>query len=183
MMHKPEASLTGMIKILVDTNILIQREDGAETPGNIRSLLKLINDSERANVVIHPASRDDIMHDHDENRRRVVLSKLATYSEIENPPSVPNQFIKSVYVTPNSHDLLDAAMLYCVKLRVVDFLITEDKRIIRKAEKLNLKDNVLNIDEGLSFFSDLLLSRHLSVPPFYLLPWFLTTRRSLDNHL
>jgi L-amino acid N-acyltransferase YncA len=166
MMHKPEASLTGMIKILVDTNILIQREDEAEMPGNIRSLLKLINDSERVNVVIHPASRDDIMHDHDENRRRVVLSKLATYPEIENPPSAPNQFIKSVYVTPNSHDLLDAAMLYCVKLRVVDFLITEDKRIIRKAEKLNLKDNVLNIDEGLSFFSDLLLSRHLSVPPF-----------------
>ena len=155
-----------LVKVLLDTNIVIPREDGVETPKNIASLLKLINGSDRAKVLIHPASKMDLSNDGNASRRKVVLSKLDTYSEIEQPPTAPSEFINSLYDSPNSHDRVDGELLYCVKVGVVDFLVTEDRIIIKKAQNLGLEDNVLTVDEGLGFFSNLLHNRPAPKPPF-----------------
>ncbi|RJS72175.1 PIN domain-containing protein [Methanophagales archaeon] len=119
-----------MTRILIDTNIIIYREDLKKVPDDVQELLRILNEKEHK-VVTHPLSLEEIKKDKNTERKEIVLSKLKTYSIIETPPhpEEDSDFMSFVGQTSNVHDMVDNHLLYCVYKNAVDFLITEDKKI------------------------------------------------------
>jgi hypothetical protein len=104
---------------------------------------------------MHPASLDDISNDNNVERRNVTSSKLRGYPPLPFPPVPDAEFTSIVGVPANSHDANDNAILFSLKKNMADFLITEDKGIIRKAILLDIDDRVFSINSALDYFSSL----------------------------
>lgn len=136
-------------KILLDTNILIQREDNKPLSKSLQGFLILMK-KDFFKVYIHPATYDDIKNDSDENRKKITLSKLNIYEELKNPPSFEDDecFKRSIKIN-KSNDYNDALLLYALYTNKVDFLITEDLGIHKRAKKFNLEEQVLTVNEAL----------------------------------
>jgi len=142
------------MKILFDTNILIHIQDPKELSPNLQSLLKIIREHGHQEY-IHPASIKDIENDSDVGRRKITLSKLRGYPILPSPPKPDNEFTKLVGTPTNPHDENDNHILFSLKKNLVDFLITEDKGIRKKAIVANLDDRVFSIDSALDYFISL----------------------------
>lgn len=141
-------------RILFDTNIIIKREDPNILPADFIELNRIINDL-NYKVFIHPLSIVDINRDKNEKRRNISLSKLATYSKIENYPDYSKDitFKNTVGTEQKDNDRVDNSLIYSIYKNAADILITEDKGILLKAQNLNLKEKVLNISEAILYFS------------------------------
>ncbi|WP_094227716.1 PIN domain-containing protein [Methanolobus psychrotolerans] len=142
------------MKILYDTNILIHIEDPKELTPDLQALLTIIREHGHLEF-IHPASLKDIENDSDVKRREITLSKLRGYPRLPSPPKPNDDFISVVGTPVNSHDENDNEILFSLKRNLVDFLITEDRGIRRKANLLNLDDRVFSIDSALDYFNAL----------------------------
>lgn len=154
------------MRILIDTNIFIYRENDHILPENLQVLLKVLNQLE-IKLLIHPYSIKEIMGDLNEERKNIALSKLKTYPTLESPPDQNRDtvFYNVVGQPSKINDDVDNAILYAVYKDAVDFLITEDKGIHKKAIRLNIKDRVLSLEEALSIFINDINSEGLRRPP------------------
>lgn len=154
------------MRILLDTNIFIYREDDEVLSNNIQELSKLLN-QKNIGVLIHPSSLEDIKRDQDENRRRIMLSKIHAYPILDSPPD-PNmntEYLNNVGIVANIHDRVDNEILYSVYKDAVDFLITEDREIHKKAKHLNINNRVLLIDDAVRIFGDMYKEGRVVTPP------------------
>jgi len=143
-----------MSRILLDTNILILREDISKVPSEVQRLLRILGET-RHRIVIHPLSLEEIKNDRDPERREIVLSKIDSYPQLESPPSPEDddQFLSLVGHPRNPRDFVDNSLLYCVYRDAVSFLITEDVEIHKKARRLRISDRVFTIAEALDYFA------------------------------
>lgn len=141
------------MRILIDTNILINREQNNLVDTDLQSLLEIINEL-KFQLLVHPFSINEINKDKDESRRNISLSKIGTYPKLDEPPllSDDSSFFDKINVTDNSKqkDEVDNNLLYCVYKKAVHHLITQDKKMIRNAKKLGISDKVLNIKDTLN---------------------------------
>ncbi|KXS44945.1 MAG: hypothetical protein AWU59_162 [Methanolobus sp. T82-4] len=142
------------MKILYDTNILIHIQDPKELSPDLQTLLSIIREHGHQEVV-HPASLKDIENDSDEERRRVTLSKLRGYPILPSPPAPDDYFLSLVGTPTNTHDENDNDILFSLKRNLVDFLITEDKGIRKKAIQADIDDRVFSIASALDYFKRL----------------------------
>jgi hypothetical protein len=80
---------------------------------------------------------------------------MASYPELIKPPVSrhDSDYIKIVGDPKNMRDIVDNDLLYAVYKDAVNFLITNDKEILEKAPKIDISDRVLNVEEGLEFFT------------------------------
>ncbi|MEM3574001.1 MAG: PIN domain-containing protein [Nitrososphaeria archaeon] len=140
------------MRILLDTNIFILREDNKVISQELQELLQVLNKI-KTEILIHPLSIEEIKKDKDEYRKKIILSKVGSYPQLESPPNLSkdSEFKKKVSET-NDHDVIDNNLLYTVYKDAVDFLITEDRRIHKKAAEIGVQDRVLLIDEALQMF-------------------------------
>jgi rRNA-processing protein FCF1 len=145
------------MRILLDTNIFIYREDDHVLPDNLQELLRILIEA-KSDVILHPSSLRDLKKDSDERRKKVMESKIKTYPLLESPPD-SNRDIEYLNIIKNGYadnDAVDNEILYAVHKDAVDFLITEDRGIHKKASKLGINDRVLLIDEALQIFEEYL---------------------------
>jgi predicted nucleic acid-binding protein len=154
------------MRILIDTNIFIYREDDHIIPGNLQKLLKALH-TLGTELLVHPKSIEEIRRDSNENRKKVKLSKIAVYPVLELPPNPDkdDNFINVVGYPQNPNDRVDNALLYAVYKNAVDFLITEDRGVQKKADKLNLEDRVLSIGDALGIFGEKSVDKKIGRPP------------------
>jgi len=141
------------MQILIDTNIFIQREDNKIVQDELQELIRILHEL-GYKIVLHPLSIEEIKKDKNKERRDIIISKIKSYPLIEQPP-MPEKDAKFASVTgeiKNEHDTTDINLLYAVHKNAVDFLITEDRGIHAKANKLNLSERVFDIDEALASF-------------------------------
>lgn len=146
-------------RILLDTNIIIYREDNKIIDEKLQQLLKTISTPEY-HLLIHPLATKEIKRDKDVERREIMLSKLNSYDEIKNYPNFDkdNDFKDIVNPKDNSHDYVDNCSIYAILKDEASFLITEDEGIHKKASKLNdleenFSDRIFTISEALENFS------------------------------
>ncbi len=150
-----------VVRILLDTNLIIDREGQAiDTPG-LPSLLGLLSEHS-AKCVIHPITRVEISSDPNEDRRKVVLRKLDAYPELETPAEPTKGFRLQSGEGPRSNDQRDSHLLYAVYANAVDFLITEDQRLISRGLRVGLADRILDVETGAVLFSQFF---GISLPP------------------
>ena len=154
------------MRVLLDTNIFIYRENDHVISSDLQQLLSVLNKL-KTELLIHPLSLEEIRGDQDTRRQAVMLSKIGAYPLLEMPP-VPEEdpkFFNIVEQNDDAHDLIDNHILYAVYKDAVDFLVTEDRDIHKKAVKLGIDNRVLLIAEALTVFRGHLQKDSIIIPP------------------
>lgn len=141
------------MKILLDTNILIQRENNTVVPDNIAQLIKIMGEL-NYKTCIHPLSISEIRKDGNVSRREVNLSKLSSYPTLDGYPNYLEdaEFVALLTEPTTTNDIIDNQLLYCVYQNLVSHLITEDQALLHKADILGL-NTVYSVNEALEIFS------------------------------
>src|SRR3990172_1306499 len=134
------------MRILIDTNVLIELEDNKVIGAEYSELIKLISPKHR--ILIHPASMADIEHDKNEKRKAITKSKLGKYQILESPPVPDSSFLSIVGEEVKVTDHIDNHILYSLYRNCVELLVTEDQAIHRKAIKLGLQDRVFTVSQA-----------------------------------
>lgn len=144
------------MNILLDTNILIPLEDTSKILDSSFAELRKLSAEQHHCLYIHPMQLDDINRDKNQDRRKIVLSRLKQYSQIENPPILSDQECNELGLSQsNDNDRVDNNVLFALYRGAVHLLVTNDEGIHRKAAKIGLQDKVYRLGQCL-----LLLQRY-----------------------
>lgn len=145
--------------ILIDTNIIIPSEPGSliDLEINTASALQFHSLVQKSgNVVyIHPAVKYDF--NRDKNIERIQLRKtlIKRYNMIDSPPPITVLDIDQVGAPAfGSNDYVDNCFLASVKGDAVDYFVTEDKGIHKKAKRVGLQSRVLYLRDAISLLQD-----------------------------
>lgn len=134
------------MKALLDTNIIIHRENIKVTNYSIGSLYHWL-DCLHYEKMIHPYSVDELRKYHNEQMQELYDAKLSAYTTIHSIAPQTDEFKKLLADTPKTeNDKIDNQLLCEVYCGRVDILITEDRRMRAKAEKLGIADKVFTIN-------------------------------------
>lgn len=134
------------MRILLDTNILIHREANAISQTNVGLLFKWLNRL-KYDLRYHVESKKEIEKHKDERLRGVFLQKLSSYQEITySAPLADDVNALCSKFDSNPNDSIDTILVNELYHGTVDYLISEDKGIARKAESLGLGHKVFSIE-------------------------------------
>ena len=157
------------MRLLLDTNIVIPMEPAtpADLEKNTRPALELSRLASLGahQLFVHPEIRSDIARDRDPERRRLREFLVDRYPTLPDAPTRNRVEGLLGLSTVSPNDAVDNALLAAVEADAVDYLITEDAGIHRKARRLQLTDRVLLVTSALDLFRDLLGFRP-PPPPF-----------------
>ena len=137
------------MKVLLDTNIIIHREASKIKNQDIGTLFRWL-DRGHYTKVVHNLTVDEIR----KNSNKEVVStfniKLQNYEVIQNSSPMTDKVVEiSKQIDTTENDTVDTAILNEVFSDRVDYLITEDKKIHKKAELLGISEKVFTIDSFL----------------------------------
>ncbi|KGN77450.1 hypothetical protein HW49_10565 [Porphyromonadaceae bacterium COT-184 OH4590] len=112
---------------------------------------------------IHPIQFEDINRDKEENRKKIVLSRLKQYSLIENPPFLTEEERYKLNLNEsNVNDKVDNNLLFSLYRGAVHILVTNDEGIHKKSQTIGLHDKVYRLDQFLIF-----LQSYINIPKTY----------------
>ena len=159
-----------MPKVLLDTNIIIHRENKKISNYSIGHLYRWI-DKLKITKVIHPLALKELSRYEDNEYMGALFVKLEAYEKIHTTAVPTKEFYDKLKDFPENteNDKVDNLFLYEVYSKRVDFLITEDKRMQKKAQSLGLVKRVFSIDQFISIASakypELIEYKTLNVKP------------------
>lgn len=138
------------MRVLLDTNIIIYRENKKMTNYSIGHLFRWL-DRLKYDKLIHPLTKKEIAEYQYADPAEAMTLKLDAYQELKTQAPMAEQVAAfAATMDKNENDRVDTALLNEVYQGRVDLLITEDKRLRRKAELLALGHKVLSINAFLS---------------------------------
>jgi len=154
------------MRVLLDTNIFIYREDDHILSEDLQKLLKTLHEI-KADLLLHPLSLDDLEKDQNKARKEIIISKIKAYPSLGTPPKAEedSEYLETVGYGTTINEEIDNGILYAVYKNAVDFLITEDKGIHKKARRSGLYDRVLLINDALDVFGHYTLRKETIRPP------------------
>lgn len=142
-------------RILLDTNIIIQRESETDVSFEVAQLQKWID---KLNVVkiYHPLTKDELSKYSNEIIKNNLLKKIESYEELV-PYETSDDFFNSIIskYSQNENSNNDNSLLLQVYSGNVDFLITDDKGILNKANDLYLSDSVYSSIDFLNLVTEM----------------------------
>lgn len=136
-------------RVLLDTNIIIHREGYNNVTFEVANLYKWL-DKLKSKKLIYPKTKDEIKKYQDANARKSITIKLDSYEELI-PNAINDDFFNSVVLSfsQDVNSLIDNEILYQVYDGLSDLLITNDTKILKKAELLGIRSLVLSVEEYL----------------------------------
>lgn len=137
------------MKALLDTNIIIHREASRVINQDVGILYRWL---ERAKYTkcVHSLTVSEIEKYKNQQAVDTFQIKLDSYERIDIPsPLQPELKSVSEKIDVNENDIIDTHLLNEVFVGRVDILITEDKKIRKKANELGISDKVFTIDSFL----------------------------------
>ncbi len=141
------------MKFLIDTNVLIPLEPTSPRhfePGTDKAVefVRLASQGGHQ-VFVHPAVQDDLRRDPDGERRAARERLIRKYAALPDPPPL-TAHIEQVVGTAErgSNDWVDHHLLAALLASAIDFVVTEDQPLRRKAVRLGLQRQVVTIDEA-----------------------------------
>ncbi|MCW3168479.1 hypothetical protein OMO38_08060 [Chryseobacterium sp. 09-1422] len=133
------------MRILLDTNIIVHREASKIYNQDIGLLFNWL-DKMHFEKCVHPVSVDEISTYQDADVVNTMKVKIANYNVLKTI-SQDSDAIKSLRLNDKStNDSNDTSILNELASGRVNYLITEDKGIHRKAKVLGIADKVYKID-------------------------------------
>ena len=137
------------MKALLDTNIIIHREASKVINQDVGILFRWL---ERVNYTkcVHSLTVAEIEKYKNQQTVNTFQIKLDSYERIEIPSPLQAEVLAvSVKIDINENDKNDTQLLNEVFVGRVDILITEDKKIHKKAIELGIEDKIFTIDSFL----------------------------------
>jgi predicted nucleic acid-binding protein len=133
------------MRILIDTNIIIHREANRVYNEDIGLLFNWL-DKLKFDKCVHPLSIEEISGHQDAIVVKTMKIKIANYNLLKTV-SADDQLITKIRQSDKSrNDFIDTSILNEVYNNRVDYLITEDRGIHRKANFLGCSEKVFKID-------------------------------------
>jgi DNA-binding cell septation regulator SpoVG len=139
------------MRILIDTNILIHLEDHKIIDSDFSAFYNLAI-SNKCEVLYHKDCLKDISRDSDEERRKIIQSKFKKYSVLKNPAKLEVEFATQVG-GKKENDRIDNVQLYQLYKGFVEYFVTNDKGIHKKASKLGLDSKVITSANALKLLN------------------------------
>lgn len=137
------------MKALLDTNIIIHREANKIVSQDIGILYRWL-DRGQYTKCIHSATIEEVKKNPNKETVDLFLVKLESYEVIDIPSPLQDEVkIVSDQLDTTDNDKMDTVLLNEVFVGRVDILITEDKKIHKKALELGIQDKVFTIDSFL----------------------------------
>jgi predicted nucleic acid-binding protein len=159
------------MKALLDTNIIIHRETPNVRNLSIGTLFKWLDKAKYAKCV-HKVTVDELNKNSNIETRNSFNAKIQSYEILKMvAPMTTEVSAVSDEIDVTENDKNDTVLLNEVYSDRVDILISEDKKIHLKAQRLGLEDKVYTIDSFLemvvSEFPDLIDYKVLAVKQEY----------------
>lgn len=160
------------LKFLFDTNVLIRAEptspdDVEQGTPVVADLLRLINEGSHQPYV-HPASIEELRGDRDLRRREMREILVRKYPQLPSPPPVTAALAAELpRPAPGSHDETDHVVLAAVRADAVDYLVTDDQKLIQKARRVGLGSRVLTPTDAVTTLRGLFRTVPLPPPAVY----------------
>jgi hypothetical protein len=151
-------------KLLVDTNVIIGLEDPQPVQRSLADLVRL-SAEHNVGLFVDGANYDDVSRDKDNTRRAVTLSKLEKFQRLRGIP-VPNAVkLAARFGAINSeNDRSDVRLLAALDAKAVDFLVTEDIGLHRRADRAGLAGSMLTVDEALEWIRQTYQQKSVPLP-------------------
>ena len=160
------------MKVLLDTNIVIERENPRKANPEVNMLFAVL-DKLKVEKYIHPSTKLELNNHLDKNIREIMEAKLLSYNQIIVVPKLPIDFMNKLKPIPDlsSNDAIDSEMLFQVFDQRIDVLITQDRKIHKRAELLGISDGVFSIETFMQYYyrsyPDLVKYKVLAVNQIY----------------
>ena len=153
------------MRILLDTNIIIPLEDSsAILEDSLGEFIKLANENGHQ-LLVHPASIDDLNRDADETRRQSILSRIRKYTVLSKPPVLSKPERDQLELTEkNENDKVDNEIIFALYKNAVNLLVTEDREIHKKAGVLGIEERVHYIQQARSSLESLHSNIRVDLP-------------------
>ncbi|MBP5403406.1 MAG: hypothetical protein J6Y36_09640 [Treponema sp.] len=135
-----------MMKALLDTNIIIHRENTKVTNKSIGILYYWL-DKLNYEKCIHPYTVQELRKFKDQNLQELYDAKLSSYTELKTIAHENISFLEKLPNPKNGNDRIDNQLLCEVYNNRVDILITEDRKLREKGGLLSIKNKIFSIDE------------------------------------
>lgn len=134
------------LRILIDTNILINLEDNKVINKQFSDFYRLAI-TNNCQVLYHPkAIPVDISRDNNSDRKEIIKSKLEKYEKLKDYTEPTAEF-KAHIGGKKINDEIDNKQLYQLYKSYVDVFVTQDNGIHKNAKKIGIQENVLNIEQ------------------------------------
>jgi hypothetical protein len=143
------------MRVLVDTNVFIPLEDTSPLLNRAVADFARLTSKFGWQVLVHPASGEDLSHDKQADRRVSVLSRLAKYERVPHPPEPPADFLEKLGNPTVINDICDARILYAVAANAVGMLVTEDRGIHAKAKRVGIDKRVYFVTQAVQLIEQL----------------------------
>jgi len=152
------------VLFLLDSNVAIASDPlGTDLEAGAESVLLFLRlaMTNHHDLRTHPASRMDFARDSNVKRRQARLALFQRYEALADPPHLSTEQATLLGVPPaGSNDAVDQALLAAVVGDAVEYLITEDDGLHRKAVRMHVGDRVLLVADALAMLRTL----HASPP-------------------
>ncbi|MBP7618034.1 MAG: hypothetical protein KA743_05950 [Geothrix sp.] len=174
------------MRFLLDTNVLITLEDSSQAfSADLADFVRLAQGNGHE-LTYHEASHRDFDRDLQPDRRQRNLDRIRQFRCLTQFPACP---WNDADTTPN--DAVDNEILFAMSLDAADYVVTEDRPMLRIAQRRDLKARVMAIQEAAQFLRQLHDRRSVKLPnieevPLYSLvpalgsPFFDSLRASYD---
>jgi GNAT superfamily N-acetyltransferase len=151
-------------KLLIDTNVVIGLEDPQPVQASLAELVRL-SAEHSVGLFVHGANYDDVARDKDDARREVTLSKLAKFQKLQGLP-VPDDaaLIARFGTIGRENDRSDVGLLIALDAKAIDFLVSQDGGLHRRADKAGLGGRVLTVEEALQWLKETFTPVSVSLP-------------------
>lgn len=134
------------MRALLDTNIVIHRENIKATNLSIGQLFHWL-DVLHYEKLIHPYTVDELRKYSNKQIQRLYDAKLAAYTQMKSVAIQTPDFVNLLNDTPKTdNDSIDNQLLFELYCGRTDILITEDRKMRIKAQRLGLEDKVFTIN-------------------------------------
>jgi predicted nucleic acid-binding protein len=133
------------MRILLDTNIIVHREASKVYNQDIGLLFNWL-DKMHFEKCVHPLSIDEISTYQDDNVVNTMKIKIENYNVLKTISADSEAIMKLRILDKSTNDRNDTSILNELVNKRVNYLITEDKGLHRKAKSLGIADKVYKID-------------------------------------
>lgn len=166
-MSESAAGGASPLRLLIDSNFYITLEPyggAVESQQDAAAEVVRLAAEQGHRVVVHPATRDDLLEADDPALRRQRIAELGKYPVLDEGP-VSAALLAELGTPPaGSNDERDLRILGALHNRAAGFLITNDNKLRKRAVRVGLGDQVLTIASALAMLRQLSPSEIPSPP-------------------
>lgn len=160
------------MRLLLDTSVIIPLEDSSAILEASLSEIARLAMEHGHQLLVHPSSSDDINRDTDEERRKISLSRMRKYPLLAEAPVPTKEDLDQLGLTQrDDNDRVDNELLYAIYRDAANILISEDRGLHKKAERLGIADRVHYVQQAATFLTRIYTRRdEITLPNIEELP-------------